>query len=306
MREGQKNLIVLLGPNASGKTALAVRLASDLGGEIISADSRQVYRGLNIGAGKDLEQYEVNGKRIPYHLIDILDPHEEFSVFDFQKNFYAVFEDIRKRGPIPILVGGTGLYLESVLLGYEMPIIADREREKELLEKDSEELRAILSSFRPVLHNTTDWMDKRRIIRRILIEQARAKGREVPERPKIRAAVFGLRWERAKLRERIAQRLRERLKKGLIEEVASLHAQGLSWERLESFGLEYRFVSTFLKGEMTRAEMEKRLTIAIGQFAKRQETWFRRMERRGVAIEWIDEANYDELKERVLAVLFHD
>lgn len=301
----EKNLVVLLGPTASGKTALAARIAYDFKGEIISADSRQVYRGMDIGTGKDRDQYVVNGEEIPCHLIDIIDPQEEFSVYDFQRLFYLVFEEIRKRDKLPVLVGGTGLYLESVLLGYQMPPILDRQREKVLEEKGLEELRDMLSSFQPNLHNTTDWTEKNRIIRRILIEEARRAGKGLPHRPDVEAAVFGIRWEREKLRKRIALRLKDRLNKGLIEEVENLYQNGLSWEKLESFGLEYKYVARYLQGLFTRAEMEKRLGIAIGQFAKRQETWFRRMERRGVFIDWIDEADYEKLKARVALALGH-
>jgi len=294
-----KNLIVVLGPTASGKTSLAARLAHDFHGEIISADSRQVYRGMDIGTGKDLEQYHVGGKAVKYHLIDIMDPSEEFSVYTFQKLFYATFDGLRKRHVLPILVGGTGLYLEAILLGYDMPPIEERNQERELMEKDTDELRRILSSFSPKLHNTTDWMDKKRLIQRILIEQAKANGKSALEKPKINAAVFGIRWERAELRKRIVQRLQERLEKGLIREVEELHRKGIPWERLDSFGLEYRFVSAYLRKQMTYEEMVKGLAIAIGQFAKRQETWFRRMEKRGISIEWIKGANYEELKEKV-------
>lgn len=300
------DLIVLLGPTASGKTALAARLAFDFNGEIISADSRQVYRGMDIGTGKDKGQYVVEGRRIPYHLIDVIDPEEEFSVYDFQRSFYVIFDEIRDRQALPILVGGTGLYIESILLGYEMPPIEGRKREGELEEKDVEELRSLLLSFHPVLHNTTDWTDKKRIIRRILIEDARMMEKERPKRPEINAVVFGIRWDRAELRRRIAKRLKERLAAGLIEEVKSLHEKGLSWERLDSFGLEYRFVSSYLRGELARDQMEERLAIAIGQFAKRQETWFRRMERKGIKIEWVEGANYGELKEKVAFALQHD
>ncbi|MCX7982285.1 MAG: tRNA (adenosine(37)-N6)-dimethylallyltransferase MiaA [Syntrophales bacterium] len=304
MRE-KKNLLVILGPTASGKTALAARLAFDLKGEIISADSRQVYRGMDIGTGKDIDQYVVNGEKITYHLIDIADPWEEFSVYDFQRLFYVAFREITDRKRMPILVGGTGLYIESVLLGYDLPPIVNKKREKDLEMKEMEELREILSSFKPSLHNTTDWTEKKRIIRRILIEEARCEGRILSDRPKLEAAVFGIRWKRDELRKRISERLKSRLEAGLIEEVDSLRRKGLSWERLDSFGLEYRFVSLYLKGELAREEMERKLAIAIGQLAKRQETWFRRMERRGIKIEWIDRADYVKLKEKVALALQH-
>ncbi|HNQ65541.1 MAG TPA: tRNA (adenosine(37)-N6)-dimethylallyltransferase MiaA [Smithella sp.] len=296
-----KNLIVILGPTASGKTRLAAQLACDFQGEVISADSRQVYRTMNIGTGKDLKEYVIDGRQIPYHLIDIEDPENEFNVFEFQKRFYAVFSAIRQRKKLPVLTGGTGLYLEAVLCAYDMPEAPiNEEIRRELSEKSIEELQDLLCRLKPHLHNRTDLDDKKRLLRAVEIEKARIRNnQDLRDRPEITAAVFGVRWERSVLRNRITKRLEERLENGMIEEVADLHAAGLSWLRLESFGLEYRFISEYLQQRLTFDEMKNRLNIAIHQFAKRQETWFRRMERKGVQINWIDNGDYLLLAEKV-------
>ena len=299
-----KNLIVILGPTASGKTSLAARLAYDLDGEMISADSRQVYRGMDIGTGKDINQCKVAETTIPVHLIDILDPNEEFTVYDFQRLFYETFKDIRKRGKQPILVGGTGLYLESVLCGYQMPDAPrDEELRKELAGKTLAELQTMLLSLADTLHNRTDLLDRERILRRIEIEQAKRQAQKRQDMPDLRAIVFGIRLPRFVVRDRIARRLSARLEEGMIEEVSRLHTNGLSWDRLDSFGLEYRFISRYLKGDIPKQEMIEKLAIAIGQFAKRQETWFRRMERKGREIIWIDSRDYEALKSRALEAI---
>jgi len=300
-----KNLVVILGPTASGKTELAARLAWDLHGEIISADSRQVYRGMDIGTGKDLNQYIINAQKIPYHMIDVVDPESEFNLFEFQKEFYKIFSQIQNNCNLPILTGGTGLYLQAVLSGYEMPEVKpDQELRKELDKKTIEELKEVLFTFKPHLHNKTDLEDKQRLIRVIEIERARnSKISEQDQRPVIDAAVFGISWERSILRQRITSRLEERLKQGMIEEVESLHAAGLSWSRLDSFGLEYRYVSQYLQNRFSFDEMKSKLNTAIHQFAKRQETWFRRMERNGIAIKWIQANEYDLLKQSVMKLI---
>ena len=297
-----KNLVVILGPTASGKTEVAARLAWDLHGEIISADSRQVYRGMDIGTGKDLNQYIINAKKIPYHMIDIIDPQCEFNLFEFQKRFYKIFSQIRNKGNLPVLVGGTGLYLQAVLSGYKMPPAPpEPELRKDLDQKSIEELKEIFFAFKSHLHNKTDLEDKQRLIRAIEIERARnVKNSEQEESPEIDAAIFGISWERSVLRQRITSRLEERLKHGMIEEVKRLHAAGLSWERLDSFGLEYRYISQYLKNLISFDEMKNKLNTAIHQFAKRQETWFRRMERKGIGIKWIQANEYDLLKESVI------
>jgi tRNA dimethylallyltransferase len=294
-----KNLIVILGPTASGKTRLAAKLAHDLSSEIISADSRQVYRGMDIGTGKDLREYEVDGKRVLYHLIDIADPNEEFNLFKYQNKFYNVFREIIKKNKIPVLVGGTGLYLESILLGYEMPkAIPDKKVREILKEKSIDELRKILVDVKPQMHNKTDWEDKSRLIRAIEIERARKKGSASNiTKPVIDAAVFGIHWERIILRDRITVRLNERLENGMIEEVKALHLSGLKWERLENFGLEYKYIAQCLQDKIDYDEMFLKLNTSIHQFAKKQETWFRRMERKGIKINWIEKDDYNLLKD---------
>jgi tRNA dimethylallyltransferase len=300
-----KKLIVILGPTASGKTHLAAQLAFDLQGEIISADSRQVYKNMNIGTGKDLDQYIINGKQIPYHLIDIVEPENEFNLFEFQKKFYEIFDCLLDAKKLPILVGGTGLYLESVLAGYDMPLaVIDEGFRKNLNRKSKEELQKILNSLKPGLHNRTDLEDIGRLIRAIEIEMVRSiKKRDHREISEMDALVFGIRWERSALRQRITARLEERIKQGMVEEVVNLHSAGLSWEKLESFGLEYRFISQYLQNRITFDEMKNKLNIAIGQFAKRQETWFRRMERKGIVINWLGSNDYPLLKESVIKYL---
>lgn len=301
----KKDLIVILGPTASGKTAMAVRLAAEFGGEIISADSRQVYRGMDIGTGKDLKDFHVDGRVIDCHLIDILDPDQEFNVFEFQKRFYEIFSTLRKKQVLPLLVGGTGLYLESVLTRYFMPNAEpDARLREELAGLPMAKLQDMLLAMSPRLHNKTDLCDRERLIRKIEIEKARQNPSNRPDRfPQIHAAVFGIFRDRAELKKRISARLLQRLEEGMIEEVSRLHNEGVSWERLESFGLEYRFIARYLQKQITGEEMAARLETAIGQFARRQMTWFRRMEKKGVSIEWIPGGDYSALRGRVLEVL---
>ena len=300
-----KNLIVILGSTASGKTRLATRLAYELNGEIISADSRQVYRNMNIGTGKDLREYVVNGRPIPYHLIDVVDPEQEFSLFDYQKKFYEIFRDIRSKRALPIMVGGSGLYLESVICGYDLPEAPVIESVRnDLAGQTNEKLQRILQELKPQLHNKTDLEDRERLIRAIEIEWARKAEHPIrQEKPVVEAAVFGVQWERSVLRMRITNRLKERLNQGMIEEVSNLHAAGLSWSKLEHFGLEYRFISQYLQKKITFEEMKGSLNTAIHQFAKRQETWFRRMEKKGVAIYWIKNDDYASIKEGVARLI---
>ncbi len=297
----RKNLIVILGPTASGKTKLAVRLAAEFGGEVISADSRQVYRGMNIGTGKDIEQYIIDGRKIKYHMIDVIDPEEEFSLFDYQRDFYEVFMHLTREKILPVLVGGTGLYLEAVLAAYDLPSAPiDEKLRQELGEKTIEALKELLLSLKPRVHNKTDLEDRARLIRAIEIEMMRNKTGFAGKKPYIDAAVFGIRWERDILRKRITRRLEERLSGGMADEVAQLHEKGVSWSRLESFGLEYKFIAMYLQEKIGFQEMKNKLNTAIHQFAKRQETWFRRMERKGIVINWIEGDDYHMLKEGVL------
>jgi tRNA dimethylallyltransferase len=277
------NLLVVLGPTASGKTMLAVRLAEVLGGEIISADSRQVYRGMDIGTGKDLGEYG----DVPYHLIDVIDPGEEFSLFRFQRLFYQAFRDIHTRGKMPVVAGGTGLYLEAILQGYQLAEVPENPSLRAELEgKSLEELAGRLRGSSPRLHNTTDLLDRNRLLRAIEIAEHGDAGND--PLPEISPVILGLRWERDLLRRRITQRLKDRLQQGMIEEVRELHRQGVPYERLELFGLEYRFAARFLKGELNRNDMFQKLNAAIHDFARRQETWFRRMERKGILINWLE------------------
>ena len=279
-------MLVVLGPTASGKTRLAVGLARELGGEIISADSRQVFRGMDIGSGKDLHEYG----EVPYHLIDIMAAGEEFSVFEFQRRFAAVREEISARGVLPILCGGTGLYLDAVLRGYRLiEVPYNAALRAELAIRSDDELRDELWRLKPDLHNSTDLVDRERTVRAIEIARGEVMV-PVESDPLIGlpATVIGIRWERDVLRQRITARLRDRLEGGMIEEVECLHAGGIPWERLDYYGLEYRFVGAYLRGDLNRNDMFQKLNSAIHNFAKRQGNWFRRMERHGIVIHWID------------------
>jgi tRNA dimethylallyltransferase len=284
--------VAVLGPTASGKTRLGVGIARRLNGEIISADSRQVYRGMDIGTGKDLEEYG----DIPCHLIDILDAGEEFNLFRFQRLCFTAMDGIRRRGKLPVVAGGTGLYLDAVLRGYRMvEVPEDAGLRRELSGCSLEELASRLLALNPRLHNTTDLLDQNRLLRAVEIAEYE-RCHEPEPLPPIRPVVLGVRWERSELRRRITARLKERLESGMIEEVERLHREGVSYETLEFYGLEYRFIARFLKGELNRNDLFQKLNSAIHDFAKRQETWFRRMERQGVPIHWLDGAG-DPLQE---------
>jgi len=280
------NLLVILGPTASGKTHLAVQAARQLNGEILSADSRQVYRGLDIGSGKDLAEYGTT----PYHLIDIVDPGCEFSLFDFVQEFKRVYCEVVSRMRLPVLAGGTGLYLDAVLRGYQLVQVGENlSLRQELEQLEVAALVERLRRLRPELHNTTDLTDRERLTRAIEIaEGERQPAAEAIELPDLSPRVFGLRWQRDRLRQRITLRLRQRLDNGMIEEVESLHAAGVAWETLDNFGLEYRFVARYLQGMINRNDLFQQLNSAIHQFAKRQDTWFRRMQRQGIDICWLD------------------
>jgi tRNA dimethylallyltransferase len=284
------NLIVVLGPTASGKTRMAARLARELGTEIISADSRQVYRGMDIGTGKDLGEYVVDGHPVPFHLIDVIHPSEEFSVFDYQSQAYRIFISLREKGVIPIMAGGSGLYLDSVIKGYRMPEVpVDSGLRKELDAMDMENLIRRLRALRTSFHNITDFTDRERVIRAIEIAQGILNGEwDASARRKIQAFIMGIRWDREELRRRITRRLEERIRAGLIDEVKNLNQAGLSWERMESLGLEYRYAGRYIQRKISYDEMIRELNIRIHQFAKRQLSWFRRMERQGAVIHWIE------------------
>ena len=282
-------LITILGPTASGKTALAAALAARLDTEIISADSRQLYRGMDIGTGKDLADYVVDGKSIPYHLIDICDPGYKYNVFEYQHDFFRVFTSLRDRGLVPILCGGTGLYIEAVLKGYKLldvpPNPALRER---LREKSLPELEILLASYK-VLHNKTDVDSVQRAIRAIEIEEFyRTQAPDVREYVPLNSLLVGVAIDRELRREKISKRLRARLDEGMVDEVRRILSNGVAPEDLIYYGLEYKFLTLYIIGKLTYEEMVSQLEIAIHQFAKRQMTWFRGMERRGCTIHWLD------------------
>lgn len=285
------DLIAILGPTASGKTSLAAALARRMDTEIISADSRQVYRRMDLGTGKDLDDYVVGGKRIPCHLIDIVEPGYKYNVFEYQRDFLAAYEDVRSRGMLPILCGGTGMYLESVLKGYRLlPVPENPELRRRLAEKSLEELTGILATYKK-LHNSTDVDTVKRAIRAIEIEEY-YRQHQVEERafPDIRSLVVGVGIGREQRREKITRRLKQRLDEGMVDEVKALLADGISPEDLIYYGLEYKYLTLYAIGKLTYEEMFGQLEIAIHQFAKRQMTWFRGMERRGFTIHWIDAA----------------
>ncbi len=282
-------MLAVVGPTACGKTALAVDLARLVGGEVISADSRQVYRGMDIGTGKDLGEYVRDGKAVPVHLVDIVDAGEKYNLFEFQRDFLAAYEDIKQRGAFPVMCGGSGMYVESVLRGYRLiPVPENAALRASLEEKSLEELTAILSTYKQ-LHNNTDTDTKKRAIRAIEIEEYYAAC-PVEERtfPQIRTLTVGVDVSREVRRERISARLRSRLAEGLVEEVERLLASGITAEQLIYYGLEYKFVTLYVTGQLPYDEMVNGLEIAIHQFAKRQMTWFRGMEKRGTEICWVD------------------
>jgi len=281
-------LLTLLGPTASGKTALAAALACELDAEVISADSRQVYRGMTLGTGKDLKDYIINGKTIPYHLIDICNPGEKYNIFEFQHDFHKVFESIKERGKFPFLCGGSGLYIESVLRGYKLlDVPENHELRERLKDKTIDELEKILRSYK-VLHNKTEVDSEQRAIRAIEIEEFYLQ--QEPEQrdfAPINSLIIGVDIERDLRREKISKRLKSRLEEGMLDEVKGLLESGISAEDLIYYGLEYKYLTLYLTGKLTYNEMYEQLEIAIHQFAKRQMTWFRGMERRGLTIHWL-------------------
>lgn len=287
-------MITILGPTASGKTSIAAALAGRIGGEIISADSRQVYRRMDIGTGKDLADYEVGGKHIPYHLIDIAEPGYKYNLFEYQRDFHTAYDDITSRGRTPVLCGGTGLYIEAVLNGYALsPVPQNQELRDSLSAKSLDELTAMLKALKEQtgsnMHNRSDVDTVQRAIRAIEIETYNLQ-HPTPERemPGISSLVIGVDVDRETCRRRISDRLEARLHEGMIDEVKGLLAEGVSAESLMYYGLEYKFVTEYVTGKTTYNDMLSRLEIAIHQFAKRQMTWFRGMERRGIHINWID------------------
>ena len=302
-----QKMITILGPTASGKTPVAARLAAEIGGEVISADSRQVYRRMDIGTGKDLGDYVVGSqetgvrsqetgvrRQIPYHLIDIREPGTKYNLFEYQQDFFDVYQQIRSRGAVPILCGGTGLYIEAVLKGYHLSPVPQNQPLRDRLEgKSLEELTQMLTDLKAKngsnMHNTTDVDSCQRAIRAIEIETYNLE-HPTPRRelPPVDSLIIGINIDRELRREKITRRLKARLEEGMVEEVQALLDEGIPAEDLIYYGLEYKFVTEYLKGQTSYEEMFTRLEIAIHQFAKRQMTWFRGMERRGFKINWID------------------
>ena len=285
------NCVVVLGPTAVGKTSIGVQIAYKFGGEIISADSRQTYRGLDLGSGKDLDEYTVCGKKIPYHLIDVADLSVEYNVFHYQQDFYRIFDSLVSRKVLPVIVGGTGMYLDAVIRGYDLVDVPEiPELRKQLEGKSLDELAKMYLELKPDLHTKNDLLERERIIRGIEIyygthgELAEKLKKSMYKRPEINPLIIGTTLEREKVRENIKKRLQERIDAGMIEEVEGLHNQGFSWERLEKLGLEYRYCALYLQKKIPLEEMKEQLFIAIRQFEKRQETWFRFMEKNGVKI----------------------
>lgn len=282
------DLIAILGPTASGKTSFAASLAYELDTEIISADSRQIYREMDLGTGKDLADYTVNGKQIPYHLIDIAEPGYKYNVFEYQRDFLNAYQSIKQKGRLPVLCGGTGLYLESVLKGYQLiPVPENPELRTRLAGKTLAELTDLLSTYK-TLHNSTDVDTAKRAIRAIEIEEYYAThDLSAREFPSINSLIIGVDIDRELRREKITKRLRQRLDEGMVEEVRQLLNKGIQPEDLIYYGLEYKYLTLYVTGEISFEEMFKQLEIAIHQFAKRQMTWFRGMERKGFKIHWI-------------------
>ncbi|PKL82233.1 MAG: tRNA (adenosine(37)-N6)-dimethylallyltransferase MiaA [Ignavibacteriae bacterium HGW-Ignavibacteriae-3] len=298
------NLITILGPTAVGKTFLGASLAYRFGGEIISADSRQVYKGMDLGTGKDLKDYTINGRNVPYHLIDIVDPRDEFNLYLFGRSFYETFIDISSRSKIPFLVGGTGLYIHSILKGYDLKMVEfNEQRYSELNQLDMEELREILKGLSPSLHNTTDLLIKERIIRGIMVADKNGQGESI-EKLEINPLVLGVKLEREQIKKRITVRLKQRLAGGMIDEVKRLMEEGITIERMEIFGLEYKYVSKFISGELNYNDMFQKLNSSIHGFAKRQMTWFRKMEKEGIEIHWIEGPDYNSAEQIISEYYF--
>ena len=298
-------LITIIGPTASGKTAFAAALAARLDTEIISGDSRQVYRSMDIGTGKDLADYVVDGKQIPYHLIDICNPGDKYNVFEYQHDFHKAFEEIRKKGKLPILCGGTGMYIESVLRGFKLLDVPQNPVLRESLKgKSLAELEQILASYK-VLHNKTDVDSAQRAIRAIEIEEFyKTEAPDKREYAPINSLIIGVDIDRELRREKISRRLRARLDEGMVDEVRAILATGVKPEDLIYYGLEYKLLTLYIIGQLTYDEMVSQLEIAIHQFAKRQMTWFRGMERRGLHIHWLDATlPTDEKINNVLALI---
>jgi len=299
------DLLLVTGPTASGKTSLAVSLAHRLRGEVISADSRQVYRGMDLGTGKDYDDYFVSGVSVPYHLIDIADPGYKYNVFEYQRDFFSIYRSMKERSVFPVVCGGSGMYADSIITGYKMVEVPPDSGLRSRLEKKSiEELTGILSAIKN-LHNNSDIDTKKRVIRAIEIEHFnRNRKAQSSQIPRINSLVIGVMLDRDNRRQNISNRLHQRLKAGMVEEVKRLIDAGVNTETLIYYGLEYKYITLYLTGKLTYDKMACELEIAIHQFAKRQMTWFRGMERRGTRIHWIDgELPMEEKVKKVLELL---
>ena len=298
--EKSYNCVIILGPTAVGKTAIGVAVARAFNGEIISADSRQTYRHLDIGSGKDLDDYAESeaGPAVPYHLIDITELPAEYNVYNYQQDFYKAFKDITGRGKLPVVVGGTGMYIDAIVRDYQLVILPENKKLHEELEATPLEVLADrLIKLQPDLHVKADLLEKDRVIKALEIIEAKKQGMDSTsvQRPEINPLIIGTTLPRPQLWENISIRLRQRLDGGMLEEVQGLHDRGITWERLEKLGLEYRFCSEFLQGKIeSKEKLFEGLFIAIRQFAKRQETWFRMMEKKGVEIHWLEPGSKEE------------
>ena len=294
----KSNLLVILGPTAGGKTSVAAHWASRNGGEIISADSRQVYRGMTIGTGKDYADYVVDGQQVPCFCIDIANAGDQYNVYEYQKDFLKAYNDILHRNKIPVLCGGSGMYIEAAIHGYKLiQVPVNEELRKDMETKTDKELETLLASLK-MLHNRSDTDTRKRMVRAIEIAMYQTDNpQEDSAYPEIRPLLIGIRYDRESQRRRITQRLRQRLEEGMIEEAQNLLHKGLTSEQLEYYGLEYKYLAKYLSHELTYTQMFEQLNTAIHQFAKRQMTWFRRMERNGATIYWLD--GYMPLEEKL-------
>ena len=298
------NCVIVLGPTAVGKTAIGVNVAHHFNGEILSADSRQTYRHLDIGSGKDLDEYVVDGEAVPYHLIDIIDLPSEYNVYNYQQDFYKAFKDVTSRNRLPVVVGGTGMYLDAIVRDYQLVILPEnKELHEKLLATPLEELAERLIKEQPELHTKCDLLEKDRVIKALEIIEAKKNGTDSTsiDRPDIKPFIIGTTLPSPNMWENILIRLKERVDEGMLDEVQGIHDSGVSWERLDKLGLEYRYCSLFLQGKIeSKEELINQLFIAIRQFAKRQETWFRMMEKKGVEINWLKPGTKEErIKEAI-------
>lgn len=299
------DLITILGPTASGKTPLATALAYKLDTEIVSGDSRQIYRRMDLGTGKDLADYTVNGRLVPYHLIDIVEPGYKYNVFEYQRDFLTAYEGVKQKGKLPVLCGGTGMYLESVLKGYRLlPVPENPELRASLADKTLDELTQLLSTYKQ-LHNSTDVDTVKRALRALEIEEYyKQQPPEYREFPSIDSLIIGVDIDRELRREKISRRLKQRLDEGMVDEVKALLESGITADDLIYYGLEYKYLTLYATGQLSYDEMFRQLETAIHQFAKRQMTWFRGMERRGFTIHWLNaRMSMEEKVEEIINLL---